>query len=97
MAALRAAGALPILRSATQRAQTQRVSISPAPLLAMDASATQSTARGGLDTHESPGRPLAPTAANPASVPAAASARHDLRQEPGAGNPLAGICAGGAG
>ncbi len=31
------------------------------------------------------------------SILRAGSARHDLRQEPSAGNPLAGICAGGAG
>ena len=89
--------ALSLLCGAPQSAEAQRFQVSGVLLVVPYATATEPTSPDHGCAHEPPGRSLVPIRSRPTSVSRTATARHDLRQEPGAVVPLAGICAGGLG
>src|SRR6266516_2934337 len=95
MAGKRAAWSLHLLRRARQPQGGLNVPDSGHPALAEGAPAPQSAPPPELGTDEPPGGPMAPTGPNPASLPGGTLCRSNLRQEPSAGIPHAGICAGG--
>ena len=95
MAGQRAAGPLRLLRSARQRPDGGRFPVPVDPTLAQGATASQSAPPAELGAHAPPRSNMAPTCQDHASLPGGTLRRSYLRQEPGAGIPHAGICAGG--
>src|SRR5436190_9695356 len=95
MAGKRAAWSLHLLCRARQPQSGLNVPGSGHPALAEGAPAPQSAPPPELGADEPPGGPMAPTGPNPASLPGGTLCRSNLRQEPSAGIPHAGICAGG--
>jgi mRNA interferase HigB len=96
MAALGPPGPLAVLWGASERAGAGRVP--RASQAAMDACPSPAESAKPSDAHTAlpPGTPVAAGAPHLSPLSVAAATRDHLRQEPRAGNPHAGICAGGA-
>src|SRR5262245_52195097 len=90
-------GALSLLWGASQHGHAAGVSRTDTPLLVPDTPTAQSAPSYHLAAEICPRNPMVAATPHPAPLSRAAFARYDPRQEPGAGVPHAGICAGGAG
>ena len=91
----RAAWALHLLRRARQPPGDFNIPNPDHPALAEGAQVPQSAPPPELGTDGQPGDPMASTGPNTASLSGGTLCRLNLRQEPSAGMPHAGICAGG--
>ena len=95
MAGKRGARAPRLLRRARQHRRGQRLPHPGDPALVPGAPAPQPAPPPGLEAHEPPRDPMAPTRPHHASLPRPAIRRPHPRQEPSALAAHAGICAGG--
>jgi hypothetical protein len=84
-----------LLRRARQHQSGKGVPGPSDPALVQGATAPQPAPPPELGAHEPTGRPMAPARPHHAPMALYALRRQDLRQEPSAVVPLAGICAGG--
>ena len=97
LAAQRAPGALSVRWGASPWQAAHRMPRHHHAVLVSEAASTESAPPDDLAAPVRPRRALAAETPYLPSVSRATLARHDPRQEPGAGVPHAGICAGGAG
>lgn len=90
-------GAHEILRCANEQQISSSVSLESRVALVEGAEISQSEKQADMDSHGPPDSKMVASSTYLPSLSAGAFWRYYLRQEPGAGKPHAGICAGGAG